>query len=108
MAEVIWTGPAYRDLLEIAEYIAIDNRDAADSVLRRIMQHVDQLEMHPASGSFVPEMIGSSIRQLVEPPCRIFYRVAERTVYILHVLRFGRLLRVGTLQERDDVIGSTD
>jgi len=108
MVKVIWTGPAYRDLLEIAEYIAVDNRDAADLVVGRVIQHVNQLEMHPESGSVVPEMAGSSLRQLVEPPCRIFYRVAERTVYILHVARFERLLRLGTLQERDDELGLAD
>lgn len=106
MAEIIWTGPAAIDLREIAEYIALDNPMAAEMVVRRIVNHVRQLERHPRSGSYVPEVMSSPTRQLVEPPCRIFYRIEGETVYILHLLRFERLLRVGNLQslvERSDV-----
>lgn len=93
MAEIVWTGPASLDVREIVEYIALDNHEAAYKIAIRIERHVRQLEDHPLSGSFVPEMPSSSLRQLVEPPCRIFYRFEHDKVFILHVLRSGQLLR---------------
>ena len=93
MAEIIWTGPASLDVREIVEYIALYNPEAAFKLAVRIERHVRQLEVHPLSGSFVPEMPSSSLKQLVESPCRIFYRFEHDKVLILHVLRSEQLLR---------------
>ncbi len=93
MAEIVWTGPASLDVREIIEYIALDNPEAAYKLAVKIERHVQQLEAHPLSGSFVPEIHSSSLRQVIEPPCRIFYRVEHDKVYILHVLRSERLIR---------------
>ncbi|MBV9242753.1 MAG: type II toxin-antitoxin system RelE/ParE family toxin [Acidobacteria bacterium] len=97
MAQVIWTGPACRDVQEIAEYISLDSPEAAKDVVSRIERHVSRLKTFPNIGSFVPENPEASVRQLVEPPCRIFYRVERGKVHILHVLRFERLLRLSRL-----------
>ncbi len=64
--------------------------------------HVDQLQDHPESGSIPPELKKSRYRQLVEPPCRVFYRYDGRHVYILHVMRSERLLRKGMLSTRNE------
>lgn len=93
MAQIIWTGPALRDLQEIAEYIALDNLEAAKSVVAKIERRVTRLARFPRTGSSIPELEGSRNRQLVEPPCRVFYQIRGDEVYILHVLRFERLLR---------------
>lgn len=93
MAEVVWTEPALSDLDAIADYIAIDNPDAARALVQRVFEHVAQLERFPASGSRPPELTGRRHRQTVEPPCRIFYRVDRRTVLILHVMRAEQQLR---------------
>ena len=55
--------------------------------------HVEQLARRPESGSRVPELGRSRYRQIVEPPCRIFYRYDGKWVFILHVMRSERLLR---------------
>lgn len=93
MAEVVWSDPALADLEAIADYVAIENRTAAAELVRRVIGHVDQLARHPESGSRVPELGRSRYRQLVEPPCRIFYRYDGKRVFILHVMRTERLLR---------------
>ena len=92
MAEVVWTEPALSDLDAIADYISIDNTAAARSLVQRVFSHVDQLRRFPASGSIPPELTGRRYRQICEPPCRIFYRVDRRTVFILHVMRAERQL----------------
>jgi plasmid stabilization system protein ParE len=101
MAKIVWLEPANDDLEEIAEYIALDNLEAAESFVFRVLRHVRQLAEHPRSGSLPPEFTTSQYRQIVEPPCRVFYRFDGETVFVLHVLRFERLLRISRLHERE-------
>jgi toxin ParE1/3/4 len=100
MAEVVWTEPALGDLDAIADYIALENRDAARALVQRVFKHVDQLEIHPLSGSKPRELTGRRYRQIVEPPCRVFYRIDGKRVYILHVMRSEQRLRMTRLGGR--------
>jgi plasmid stabilization system protein ParE len=102
MAEVIWTEPALSDLDAIADYIALENPDAARAFVRRVFDHVDQLIDHPRSGSKPPELRGWRYRQIVEPPCRVFYREDSNRVFILYVMRAERLLRPERLRTRGE------
>jgi len=101
MAEVVWTEPALSDLDAIADYIALENPDAARALVSRVFRHVDQLADHPRSGSKPPELRGWRYRQIVEPPCRVFYREDSNRVFILHVMRAEQLLRPEMLLPRD-------
>jgi addiction module RelE/StbE family toxin len=87
MAEIIWTEPALQDLDAIADYIALDNPEAARRLVQRVFRHVRQLIEHPESGSRPPELRKARYRQIVEPACRIFYRYNGSKVFILHVMR---------------------
>lgn len=100
MAEVIWTEPALSDLDAIADYIALDNPEAARQLVQKVFNHVEQLADHPKSGSKPPELKGWRYRQIIEPPCRIFYRHDENRVFILFVMREERLLRPRMLSSR--------
>lgn len=99
MAEVIWTEPALQDLDAIADYIAIEDPRAARCLVERVFRHVEQLVEHPESGSRPPEMRNSRYRQIVEPPCRIFYRYDGRQVFIIHLMRGERQLRKARREE---------
>ena len=101
MAELVWTEPALADLDAIADYIALDNPEAAIGVVQRIFRHVEQLREHPESGSRPLELRESRYRQIVEPPCRVFYRYDGTDVYILHVMRSERRLHRGLLPARE-------
>lgn len=100
MAEVVWTEPALSDLDAIADYIALDNPEAARSLVQNVFRHVEQLRDHPKSGSKPQELKGWRYRQIVEPPCRIFYREEGSRAFILHVMRGERLLRPSFLAAR--------
>lgn len=100
MAQVIWTEPALNDLDAIADYIAIENPVAAAELVRIVFEHVEQLEAHPESGSRPPELKRSRYRQIVEPPCRVFYRYDGETVLVLFVMRSKQLLRKRILKSR--------
>ena len=93
MAEVVWTAPALSDLDAIADYISLDNPEAARTLVARVFEHVGQLQRFPSSGSRPPELRGGRYRQIIEPPCRIFYRVEGRRVFILHVMRSEQRFR---------------
>ena len=86
MAQLIWTEPALSDLDAIADYIALDKPDAARAFVQRVFSHIEQLQDHPESGSVVWELPNSPCRQIVEPPCRVFYRLGGTKVFVIHVL----------------------
>ncbi|QDA56510.1 type II toxin-antitoxin system RelE/ParE family toxin [Thermomonas aquatica] len=100
MAEIVWSEPALADLDAIADYIALENSVAASELVKRIFGHIEQLVDHPESGSRPQELGKSRYRQIVEPPCRVFYRYDGHKVFILHVMRSERLLRMSQLAKR--------
>jgi len=100
MAQIIWTEPALNDLDAIADYIAIENPVAAAELVQRVFGHVGQLEAHPESGSRPLELKRSRYRQIVEPPCRVFYRHDGARVFVLFVMRSEQLLRKSVLKSR--------
>lgn len=98
MAEVIWTEPALQELDAIAEYIALDNPVAAGHLVEGIFNKTERLEDFPQSGRIPPELPHSIYREVVVPPCRIFYREDESRVLILYVMRVERQLRAYMLE----------
>ena len=101
MAEVIWTEPALHDHDAIADYIAFDDPPAARGLVQRVFRHVEQLVEHPESGPRPPELRKSRYRQIVEAPCRVFYRYDGLRVFVLYVMRSERPLRKTRLLQRD-------
>jgi len=93
MAEVIWTEPALQELDAIAEYIALDNPAAASDLVKAVFDKTERLETFPKSGRIPPELPDSVYREMLVPPCRIFYREDEQRVLILFVMREERQLR---------------
>jgi addiction module RelE/StbE family toxin len=96
MAQVVWTEPAVADLEAIADCIALDKPAAARELIQRILAHVEQLTDFPLSGPGLRGFRG--YRQLVEPPCRVVYRVDGDRVLILHVMRSEQRLRRSNLR----------
>lgn len=101
MARLIWAEPALRDLNEIAEYIALDDFLAASRFVQKVFDRVERLQAHPKSDKRPPELPRSVYREVVVPPCRVFYRLEGAVVYILYVMRAERLLRAYLLDERN-------
>lgn len=93
MAGIIWTDPALNNLNEVAEYIALTHPIAAKALVRSIFDKVTRLEEHPESGKTPDELPNLDYRELVINPCRVFYKIENNHVYILHVMRQERDLR---------------
>ena len=102
MARLIWAEPALPDLEEIAEYIALDDPSAAARYVRKMFTAVERLKDYPSSGKRPLELPDTPYREVIVPPCRVFYRVEADTVVILYVMRSQRLLRSYVLDQRND------
>jgi plasmid stabilization system protein ParE len=100
MARIIWTEPALQELDEIADYISLDNPTAAKKLVREAFRRIDFLAHHPESGKLIVQFENSVYREVVLPPCRIFYRVADEVVYIIYVIREEQFLHVEILKSR--------
>jgi len=101
MAEIVWTEPALADLDAIADYIALDKPAAASRFVKKLVAKAGNLAAFPEMGAFVPEMLPTrSHRQLLMPPCRIFYRHEAKAgkVWILAVTRQERLFKASWLR----------
>jgi len=93
MARLIWTEPALADLDSIADYIALDKPDAATRYVRQVFSAVERLVRFPKSGAMVPEIPHLPYRQVIVPPCRIFYRLEAADILIVFVMRGEPRLR---------------
>ena len=100
MAKVIWTEPALTELDAIADYIVVDNPAAAHRLVHRVFEHVEHLAIHPRSGPRLRELAGDRYRQIVEPPCRVVYRVNGDVVFVVAVVRTEQQLKAAQLARR--------
>ena len=98
MAEIVWTNPALEQLDDLAQYIALDKPDAARTLVRKVVEAVGRLAEFPLSGRIPGELPDSVYCEIVVPPCRVFYRVSNTTVFIIHIMREERVLRAHMLK----------
>jgi plasmid stabilization system protein ParE len=66
---------------------------AASRLVQRVFEKTERLADFPQSGRIPPELPNSVYRELVVPPCRIFYREDESDVLVLYVMREEQQLR---------------
>ena len=98
MAEIIWTNPALENLNDIAEYIALSNLLSAKKLVVKIFAKVERLEDFPESGKTPIELSNLNYREVIVNPCRIFYKIDNDKIFILHIMRQERDLRKFLLQ----------
>ena len=98
MAELIWTLPCLENLDEIADYIALDNPEAAKKMIKKIFCEAEALSGFPSSGSVPPELQGTSYRRIVVPPVNVYYRIDGDKMVMIHARRAERYFSVENLQ----------
>ena len=87
--KIIWTHVAEEDIKNIIEYISMDSPQNALKVLKKIKKKASDLYTLPERGRIVPELQDQGIlqyRELVIPPWRLIYRIAERKIFVLSVI----------------------
>lgn len=92
--EVQFADSAEDDLAAIlAWYDAQLVPDVGQRLVAAVIEHVEQLEVFPESGTVTPEFDNPLLRELHMPPFRIVYRVeSPELVSIVRVWRSERLM----------------
>ncbi len=90
--KIRWTDKALDNLQNIHDYIAQDSRFYALRMIDRLTSRSKQIAFMPFSGRKVPEYQTENIRELIEEPYRMIYRINEDSVDILTVIHGARLL----------------
>ena len=89
---VHWTANAVDHLVNIYEYISINSPTYAKQMVDRITRRSAQIGDQPFSGRKVPEYQAEDIRELIEKPYRIIYRIQQDQIDVLAVIHGARLL----------------
>ena len=89
--KVYWTQNAIKHLTNIYEYIALNSPTYARRMVDRITQRSEQISTQPFSGRKVPEYETEDIRELIEKPYRIIYRLKQDQIDILAVIHGAQL-----------------
>ena len=90
--KVYWTDDAISHLIGIYDYIARDSSVYAQRMVDRLTRRSQQISDFPRSGRMVPEYETPDIREVIERPYRIIYRVKVDQIDILAVIHGARLL----------------
>ena len=89
---VHWTQNAVEHLVNIYEHIALNSPTYAKGMVDKITRRSEQITDQPLSGRKVPEYQTDDIRELIEKPYRIIYRIKEDQIDVLAVIHGARLL----------------
>lgn len=88
--KVHWTNNAIEHLVNIYEYIAFNSPTYAQKMVDRITRRSGQIGDQPLSGRKVPEYEAEDIRELIEKPYRIIYRIKPNQIDVLAVIHGAR------------------
>jgi len=89
---VNWTDNALKHLLDIYEYILQNSPFYAERMVDRLTKRSEQIASFPMSGHNVPEYSAEDIREIIERPYRIIYRIKPDQIDVLAVVHGARLL----------------
>jgi toxin ParE1/3/4 len=98
MAVVEWSPKARMRLREIHAYVAKDSPFNAARLVDRLMRRGEALAAEPRIDRRVPEYLEQNLREVLERPYRLIFRVRPGRVDILTVLNtIDRSCRTGRL-----------
>ncbi len=90
--KVQWTDIAVAHLVNIYEYISLSSPTYAKQMVDKITHRSVQIAAHPLSGRKVPEYDSEVVREMIEQPYRIIYRIKQDQIDVLAVIHGARLL----------------
>jgi toxin ParE1/3/4 len=90
--KLIWMPRALRELQAIHKHISRDSPANAAAMIERIISRVGQVVQFPYSGRQVPEVRFRNVREVIEPPYRVMYRIKGEAIQIVAVVHSSRTL----------------
>jgi len=95
---VHWTDNALKHLLDIYEYISQNSPFYAQRTVDILTKRSEQIAGFPMSGHNVPEYPAEDIREIIEKPYRIIYRIKPDQIDVLAIVHGARLLSLDVEQ----------
>jgi addiction module RelE/StbE family toxin len=89
---VFWTPDAKARLREIERHIAKDKPDAARAMAVRLIRRSLELEQPPLQGKRLVQYAPADLRELLERPYRLIYRVMPDRIEVVTVMHYRQLL----------------
>jgi len=83
---VNWTETAIEHLSGIHEYVAQNSPAYARRIVDRLTRRSQQIAQFPYSGRAVPELDLPQVREVIEGPYRIIYRIRPDQIDVLAVV----------------------
>jgi plasmid stabilization system protein ParE len=90
---VEWAPKALDDLVDIEEYIARDNRLAAERWVGRLITRAAEAAVMPKAARVVPEIGEEMVRETFLRDYRIIFRLLDDGIRVLRVIHGARRLR---------------
>jgi len=90
--KITWTARARTRLAELHDYIAQDSKQRALTMVERILDRTDTLSVAPRSGVRLLAFVDDEVRELLERPYRIVYRISATSIEILTVKHYRQRL----------------
>ena len=90
--KLTWTARARTRLAELHDYIAQDSKPRALAMVERILDRTETLLVAPHSGIRLQSFIDDEVRELLERPYRIIYRVSATGIGIMTVKHYRQRL----------------
>lgn len=87
--KIEWQLLAEQDLLEIVEYIAVENPQAAYQIFDEIKEQISFLGDHPQMGR-MGRVNGTRELIIIRTPYLVAYRIMEDTINILRIVHGAR------------------
>ena len=88
--KVVYTAAALRDLDEIAEWLAVHYPTFAPTIERRIRAVMEHIGRWPESARRSIKRPGVRVMPIGRYPYRVFYRITNDAVEILHIHHAAR------------------
>jgi toxin ParE1/3/4 len=88
--KLVFTPGALADLDDIHAYVSLNYPSVVPSLEHRIRAVLARIEQWPESAREVDERPGTRVVPLIRYPYKIFYRVADDRVEILHIHHTAR------------------
>lgn len=90
--KVVWSAEAAQQLRDIVGYIANENPKVARLVAARLLRRSRQLAQPPLTGRRLPEYPRADLRECLECPFRLIYRISATGIEIVALKHYRQRL----------------
>ncbi|MDY0132363.1 MAG: type II toxin-antitoxin system RelE/ParE family toxin [Desulforegulaceae bacterium] len=95
--KIIWSPLAIDKTSAIADYIAMNNRSAAEKWIEKVFSKVTLLKESPKMGRIVPEINKNQFREILYGNYHIIYHIEKDQISILTIRHSKQILPINEI-----------